>query len=117
MSNMPSLYLSQTNFDGTETMVSQTISLNRMSENTFTWMEVLPIPARDFVTVRFDAPTATTAKMTLYDAIGRVHLVSDFEAQTGRNELQLDIQKLTVGVYVVLLEMNGELQTVKMVVE
>ncbi|MGB0930351.1 MAG: SdrD B-like domain-containing protein, partial [Chitinophagales bacterium] len=111
-------YLSQTDFGGKTERISQIISLNRGEISTFDLVEVLPIPSSDFVNVRFNAPQeASDMQIGLYDVLGRNVWSSSYKVNSGYNDLEVDVRGLTIGVYVLTLEVNGERIQTKIVVE
>ncbi len=112
-------YLTQTNFDGTSTRISQTISLHRGEKvaTDFELIEVLPIPASDFVDVHFSTPTEGKLEVVVYDVVGRKIHSSNYAARLGFNTLELNVQYLPAGVYVLSLDLDGVRRNVRIVVE
>jgi len=102
--------LSQTDLDG-RTEVLGTISLQR-GESNFGWVEVKPVPARDWLNV------ALTTSLENQDLSVQIHDVSGrllFEEYTnsstnGVNTFDIDVRNLQVGVYI--LRINNGVSTI-----
>jgi len=68
---------------------------------------VYPNPASSLLNVDVQTPSATTAELSLSDATGRTVRVLQVKLQAGSNTVQMDIQDLADGVYMLRLS-NGK---------
>lgn len=76
-----------------------------------------PVPATDQVTVRFNAPNPVNAKVVLYNIIGqRIETLLHKNVVVGNNFIFLNVQKYNPGVYYVGLEIEGNTEFAKIVV-
>ncbi|MGB1205565.1 MAG: T9SS type A sorting domain-containing protein [Chitinophagales bacterium] len=105
--------LDQTDFDGTTTS-SNIISLVR-GEQSFGLIELLPVPAIDFVTVRFTSATKADVNLAVYNVAGALVGTQVVEAQNGINALQLDVANYPNGVYFLSLNNGEEVVNVKFI--
>jgi hypothetical protein len=101
--------LVQTDFNGTKTQ-SETISVQRHSQINNN-LSIVPVPATDMVTVRFDNPNYQNALIQVYDATGRL-IASE---QTQNNSLNLSISQYVAGLYFVHVQTGNETQIAKMI--
>jgi len=71
-----------------------------------------PNPARDIVELAFALRDAGTARLVVYDMMGReLAVVADQAFSSGGQTLTYDVSRLAAGSYVVALEANGERST------
>ncbi len=78
---------------------------------------VAPNPVRGRADVRFHLPEAMTARVSVYDALGRhVATLLDGSLGAGTHETRLDADGLAPGVYLIRLEAGTESRTTRAVV-
>ena len=68
------------------------------------YFEVFPNPVSSLLSVRFGQPVAGQVVLRVQDIMGRQVLEKTTFAQIGRNDLNLDLNKLTNGAYLISLE-------------
>ena len=105
--------LDQTDFDGTTTS-SNIISLVR-GEQSFGLVELLPVPAIDFVNIRFTSATRADVNLAIYNVAGALISTDVVEAQNGINAIQLDVANYPNGVYFLSLNNGEEVVNVKFI--
>ena len=105
--------LDQTDFDGTTTS-SNIISLVR-GEQSFGLVELLPVPAIDFVNIRFTSATRADVNLAIYNVAGALISTDIVEAQNGINAIQLDVANYPNGVYFLSLNNGEEVVNVKFI--
>lgn len=93
--------LDQTDFDGTTTSAG-IISLTRTVQG-FELLNMLPIPARDFVQLQFHSPEAKSLQLQVFDVAGRILKREMVDASKGVNLHTIDVSQYASGVYVVVL--------------
>jgi hypothetical protein len=76
-----------------------------------------PQPANGRVTLSFDAAKAGTATLTIVAPDGVTVMQQSLSPQAGFNQVNLNIGKLTAGIYLVQLRMAGEVRSSKLVVK
>lgn len=69
-------------------------------------LKVYPVPTQDIINVAFEATSTESLELSIYDLYGRLLQVQKVDPQIGENQVQLDMQQLPVGTYMLLL--NGE---------
>ncbi|MEZ4884929.1 MAG: PKD domain-containing protein [Chitinophagales bacterium] len=84
--------------------VSPTIAVTRGEASGNASVVVSPVPSQDFIEVTFYS-SANTANLTLFDTKGQVVLQQSLESENCNKKVQLDINKLVAGVY--LLQINS----------
>ncbi len=92
--------------DGTEA-VSPTVHLVR-PERAFGITEVLPNPATDRLTVRFNSPQEEQVTLRLFDFTGRLVLEQSADSEVGMNSVILPVSALPGGIYQLLLTDGSE---------
>ncbi|MGB0930069.1 MAG: T9SS type A sorting domain-containing protein [Chitinophagales bacterium] len=106
--------LSQTDLNGLiETLV--TISLQR-GERTLLIERIYPVPSEKQVNIHFQAPTSGSLQLEVLNIHGQSIYQTTSSIQSGLNELSLDVNQWTEGVYILQMEMAGEQMTTKIVV-
>ena len=95
--------LRQVDLDG-NTSYSKVVDVYFGNENIVT---VYPNPARSLLNVDVQTPVSTTAELSLSDATGRTVRVLQVKLQGGQNTVQMDVQDLADGVYMLRLS-NGK---------
>ena len=88
------------------TTTAGTVSLVR-GEITLGFVNVAPVPAKDFVQVTFASPTAATVKISLYDVIGKLISQENVDATQGNNQFTFDLTNVASGVYFISMEDNN----------
>ncbi|MGI4871892.1 MAG: T9SS type A sorting domain-containing protein [Janthinobacterium lividum] len=81
-----------------------------------TALSAVPNPFGESLTLTLHATTATNAPLTLTDMLGRVVLRQALALPAGTSQLELPtLAGLPVGVYVLQLSLDGQVQTLKLV--
>ncbi len=107
--------LDQTDFDG-RTSSSNVISLVR-GEGGFGIVEVLPVPARDFVNLTFTSTDNTEITGRLHDVSGKVLANFKVDAKGGLNTIKVDVSSYPIGVYLLTINNGSELLSTKVIKE
>ncbi len=108
--------LDMTDTDG-NTVSSTVISIVR-GESNVTIINVLPIPASEFLHLDFVSPIQTQATINIYDYAGKlVHTKQVDEINNGLNSVDIDVQAFSTGVYLLTLQIGDEWVTKKFVKE
>lgn len=90
----------------------------RMSEqSTAANMVVYPNPARDFVTIEFNAQKATDYRLRITDMSGRIAFSQESASDESLNRIQVPSGTLAAGIYMVTLEIDGTQQMTRLMVE
>ncbi|MFK7907983.1 MAG: T9SS type A sorting domain-containing protein, partial [Chitinophagales bacterium] len=106
--------LSQTDLNGLTEILS-TISLQR-GERALSLENVYPIPAERQVSIHFQNPNSGQLQLKVMNIHGQEVFQSNSTVQSGLNELQLDVNNWSDGVYILQLEIEGQQITSKIVV-
>jgi len=106
--------LSQTDLNGLVEILS-TISLQR-GERALSLENVYPIPAERQVSIHFQNPNSGQLQLKVMNIHGQEVFQSNSTIQSGLNELQLDVNNWSDGVYILQLEIEGQQITSKIVV-
>ena len=88
-------------FDGSE-QISGVVSILRESDE-LTIVNAFPVPVAEKLTLQVSAPVSGEVTVTLTDALGRIVLIQDNELQRGINEVKIDMEVLSSGIYQVTL--------------
>jgi len=77
-----------------------------------------PNPASELVTIRFKAPVAGNAKVTLYDVTGQqLDMLLDTDVQTGYRIINLDVTDYSAGIYFVKLQAGEHTEFIKLLIK
>ena len=76
-----------------------------------------PNPTSAFTTVQFNAKESTNYRLRLTDMWGRTALNVEGIAVNGQNEVQVPVNNLSNGIYLVEIEMKKKKQITKLVVQ
>src|SRR5690606_26275607 len=96
------LYLDDINFYKGAPSEENVVGINNLSENQLSW-RVYPNPASEVVSVVFYMNTAENMPLNLFDISGKKVFENVYHANKGENEILLDINTLSKGVYMVRL--------------
>ena len=110
--------LRQIDTDGSASF-SDEITVARGAVDEIQLLGPFPNPARQHVTVRFAVPgeaAAETARLRLYDVMGRQVRTVQSSAKAGRHELRLGTAQLASGVYFLRLRVGSTVKTQKLTV-
>jgi hypothetical protein len=80
-------------------------------------MVVMPNPATTYAQVQFNAPAAGNAQLRITDVSGRVVYIGQQTCVAGTNTVNVDLSVIATGLYMVSLELNGEQQLSRLIVE
>ncbi|MFA6524268.1 MAG: T9SS type A sorting domain-containing protein [Candidatus Paceibacterota bacterium] len=84
--------------------------------NLFSNIEIYPNPAENFILIKFSASKTDLYKIRLFNLLGQVVLEKNFQTQQGENQLNLRINEIPVGVYLICIQCN-ENSFIKIVVK
>jgi len=107
--------LDQTDFDGT-TSRSNIVVLWRGEVNNST-MNIVPVPATNFINVSYVTESNTQVEIQIFDAIGRLVKTEKIEVIEGINQQQINISTYSAGVYFLTIQNGEETITEKFVKE
>ncbi len=107
--------LDQTDFDGTTTS-SNVISLIR-GEGGFGIIEVLPVPARDYVNLTFTSKENAEVTGQLHSVNGKVLATFKVNANSGLNTIKVDVSRYPIGVYLLTINNGNEQLSTKVIKE
>ncbi|MGB0929644.1 MAG: SdrD B-like domain-containing protein [Chitinophagales bacterium] len=107
--------LDQTDFDGTSTS-SNVISLVR-GEGGFNLIEVMPVPARDFVNLTFTSIEDVEVTGQLHSVSGKVLATFKVDAKGGLNTIKVDVSRYPIGVYLLTINNGNQLLSTKVIKE
>jgi Secretion system C-terminal sorting domain len=80
-------------------------------------MDITPNPANNAAKVEFDAVTEGAANLTISDLMGRTISTFNTEVVEGTNVVDLDVATLTNGIYVITLNMDGQMISTRIQVQ
>lgn len=82
-------------------------------------ISVYPNPTQHEAMLAFESFTEVTTPVliTIHDNIGRTVQEIDYEAQTGKNIIELNVNRLSVGVYTIRLQQGEYFATRKLIVQ
>jgi hypothetical protein len=81
-------------------------------------LQVAPSPVTNVAHISYDVRTSGNVRLTLYDVTGRpVSTIRDGRVAAGRHAVELNVQGLEAGIYLLRLEAGAEQATKKLVVE
>ena len=75
---------------------------------------IYPNPAGSYVTAAIHAETAGSATMLITDLAGRTLLTQQISMLVGANNIRMDVSNLPSGIYLILLNNGGKIQTRKL---
>ena len=93
---------------------SAEVQESRDSETAFS---LKPNPAKDNVSIRFNANAAQLYKVSVYDLTGREVIRYENQSSAGINTADISLNNLNKGIYIVHFEFNNQLFSQKLVVE
>lgn len=113
--------LTASNACGTATRTSATTSSCREFENADAYttesLKVFPNPATDKLTIEFVTEKAAFVKYQFSDVAGKVIMLETMNVQGGLNRKQIDLSKISKGVYTLNVTFNEESENVKVVIQ
>lgn len=93
-------------------------SMSDVTENEESYLNVYPNPANDQATIEIIGSTGVDYNISVHSTLGQqVKTVFNGQLNAGLNKFELDIADLAKGVYLVRIESDGRLQTMKLVKE
>jgi pimeloyl-ACP methyl ester carboxylesterase len=70
-------------------------------------LEVFPVPSKQQVTIRYNTFESETAKVTIYDVVGKLCYTTDVAVDNTSSDYLIDISRLSKGVYFLNFTVNG----------
>ncbi len=108
--------LAQTDIDGTETYVRNIVEINNDgTENGIKELSVQPNPFKSTISVNFNSMEGGIAQIAVSDLSGKVAYSESVPYQQGSNLLPLNLDNLNDGVYILKMQMDNTLNTLKIV--
>jgi hypothetical protein len=107
--------LSQTDFDGVET-IFPIISIDCKQNANFSLIGVVPNPASDQVHIFFNTNKPDIIHITIIDILGQQIFYTSINPVNGLNTTDLDVTSLSVGSYFVKVD-NGQISFIKKIVK
>ncbi|MGB1205034.1 MAG: T9SS type A sorting domain-containing protein [Chitinophagales bacterium] len=98
--------LLQTDFDGTTTS-SETITLKR-NEIGFSFNDIYPVPANDFVEVSFNVEEDVKTEIQIFNLAGSLITTYNEAAIKGTNSMTIDVSNYSTGVYFVTVNIGTD---------
>ena len=98
--------LLQTDFDG-KTTVSGTITLRR-NETGFSFNDIYPVPANDFVEVSFNVVEDVNTQIQIFNLAGSLVATYEESATKGTNAMTIDVSNYSSGVYFVTVNIGTD---------
>ncbi len=77
-------------------------------------IKVYPNPSSGVFVIEFEASRSEPAQIKLLDLNGRVVHVEQTGVTNGLNQIQVNVQNLAAGNYLLQIEVNGEVSTMKL---
>ncbi|QQS29200.1 MAG: T9SS type A sorting domain-containing protein [Sphingobacteriales bacterium] len=108
--------LVQTDFDGTTSLASGIIVLQRNVAN-LGFVEVSPIPAFNLLNITFNTGLSGEVEFAIYDLTGRKIEALSKIAQQGVNNLSIDVKNYASGIYFLSMNNGLDVQTIRFVKE
>lgn len=90
---------------------NNTVAQNNVSLNAF------PNPTADIATIRFNLPTAAQVKLSLYSPMGQLIDVLADDQLNGQQAIRVDLANYPRGIYIAELNVDGNKQMVRIVVQ
>lgn len=106
--------LRSVDYDGTY-QLSEVVVIEREVE-AFKLLSLFPVPTSQNLTVRYELAESAEIQYQLFSMTGQALLSQSFDANTGLNQIELDLSSLPTGVYMLQLS-NGTSQQVQRVVK
>ncbi len=116
--NSASIYFDYNAPIKTNTTLNTLVAVNEVNKiaaiNDF--FKVYPNPAANTVSIQIDCTTPANAQMNIADISGRTLISKTLDLQAGLQTITQSLNQLANGIYFVTLNMDGKLQTQKLVV-
>jgi hypothetical protein len=95
------------------TQAADPSSINDESNITFS---VYPNPIQSDAKLSFGLTKPSKVRLDITNVLGDIVLSNSYSLQTGNNNIDINIDKMTNGIYFAHLSINGEINTVKITV-
>ena len=92
-------------------------AIDEISKNTISNNSLIPNPAKGNVNVKVVLATANTIDVAIYNLVGQLVKTVKAEGQVGDNTMNVNLDGLNAGIYMVKVSTNGKTSTQKLVVE
>jgi hypothetical protein len=95
--------------------IDPTLDVPSIANNSFT-LNLYPNPANSNITLAYTLGTNTHVQFMVTDCIGRVIIkLPEKDRSPGEYKEQININNIARGVYLVIANFNGEVQTIKFI--
>ncbi len=106
--------LEMVDFDGS-VEYSNTVTLTRRAD--FGIVELAPVPAVNLINVAFNSVEEATTRIEVLSVSGKILKAIDVDAVTGINRVQVDLETLTSGIYLISVANGDNLEINKFIKE
>ncbi len=106
--------LTSTDLSGVTEVAPKVIRLER-TVNHFEIIKVAPVPAIDFVNVRFNIPNQQEIDVQVFDIAGKLIMQQEFEAYEGTNVFRFNVTSYAAGTYFIKMTDGSVILTEKFV--
>jgi hypothetical protein len=93
------------------------IGINESAAANLAEVSIYPNPAKDNLIVSLDVKEASAVTINVYNAIGQLVQTSKTPSAFGKTDLNLNVEGLTPGVYMVNIKAGGLTSTKKLIIE
>ncbi len=102
--------LSQVDFDGSTTVASDVIVLERGGV-AFVFDNIYPVPTSDFINITLRVEADNTFTSYVYDNSGRLVFNEFFNVEAGTNNITIEAAHLSPGTYIIAISDGNEVST------
>ncbi|MEO1438643.1 MAG: T9SS type A sorting domain-containing protein, partial [Bacteroidota bacterium] len=83
---------------------SQCLEFRNAAIETIREVELMPVPVNQYLNVRFESLDAVQSNLSVFDLQGRRIHFDQINLQTGLNQILIDLNQQSAGMYMLLLE-------------
>ena len=102
--------------DGTAVALDLKFNNKNVDNQTFNLYQNQPNPFRGLTNIAFDLPTDSETMLTIFDANGKTIQVLGGQYKKGYNEIQVNVNALSAGMYYYQLRADKNIATKKMII-
>lgn len=96
-----------------EPLTPMACSFASLQEEVISYLSIYPNPANQEAVINFYSGTSSTATIEIYSLLGEKIMTTSASVVTGNNTISLDVADLATGQYIVQLNMDEAVQTIK----
>ncbi|MBL0342362.1 MAG: T9SS type A sorting domain-containing protein [Bacteroidetes bacterium] len=90
---------------------------NASKDDLLSGIVAVPNPVNSQATFEFISDIATSSSVSIMDMTGRLVYNSNYEIQEGVNKMQMDVSTFGKGIYVIMIQQNGDRRMGKFIVQ